>query len=363
MGGKGYRLPTEGEWEYACRGGTQTIYPHGDDWERVDLFAWTGTNSGKRTHPVGDLKPNGLGLYDMTGNVFEWCWDWYGKYPDQGNSVEDPMGPATGTNRVSRGCAYQWNTRLLFSSLFRGSWPNLLKDPNVHIPHQGLRIASNATDSPRIGDSSVLTSSPESATEPRLVKSPGPHASESGFVPLFGGRDLTGFIAGNGDSSNWEVENGALVSRKGHNRLFTEKEFRRFILRFEFQITSNTMSSVGSWASPGDVPAWVFLDNTRNAMAAVTWKNKDGSFNVSRLKPPAKFRPEGTWNEMEIELKDDHIRVSLNSKQVSEQRISPAIDAPNRDPSLQRQTGRIAFESPFSTGAIFFRNINVKRLE
>jgi formylglycine-generating enzyme required for sulfatase activity len=158
VGGDGYRLPTEAEWEYACRGGTQTIYPHGDDWERIDLFAWTGTNSGKQTHPVGELKPNRFGLYDMTGNVFEWCWDWYGKYPDDGDSAEDPKGPATGTSRVSRGCAYTWNTRLLFSSLFRGSSPNFQKDPGVHLPQQGFRVARGADETiAKRGDVSLLS--------------------------------------------------------------------------------------------------------------------------------------------------------------------------------------------------------------
>jgi formylglycine-generating enzyme required for sulfatase activity/serine/threonine protein kinase len=143
-GGDGYRLPTEAEWEYACRGGTQTIYSHGDDSERIDLFAWTGTNSEKRSHPVGELKPNAFGLYDMIGNVFEWCWDWCGNYPEDGNSVENPKGPVAGVNHVSRGCAFQWNTRLLFSPLHRG-WPNWPKDPSVHIPHQGFRIVRDAT--------------------------------------------------------------------------------------------------------------------------------------------------------------------------------------------------------------------------
>jgi serine/threonine protein kinase len=192
---------------------------------------------------------------------------------------------------------------------------------------------------------------------------PGMMDDEQGFIQLFNGTDFTGLVAGNRDLTNWEIEDGALVSRKGHNRLFTEAEFHNFIIRFEFQIGENTMSSVGFWSFPGDVPAWVFLDNTRNAMAAVTWRNDDGAFNVSRLKPPAKLRPAGNWNEMEIQVNDDHIVVKLNGKRLSDERISLAINAPRRDPNLHRQSGQFAFESPFSTGAILYRNIRAKRLD
>jgi formylglycine-generating enzyme required for sulfatase activity len=98
-----YRLPTEAEWEYACRAWTSTRFSYGDDPGYTNLtdYAWYGDNSGGMTHPVGQKLPNCWGLYDMHGNVLEHCQDWYGHYP--GGSIIDPQGPATGAERVSRG--------------------------------------------------------------------------------------------------------------------------------------------------------------------------------------------------------------------------------------------------------------------
>jgi formylglycine-generating enzyme required for sulfatase activity len=94
----GYRLPTEAEWEYACRAGTTTPYSSGSS---VDGVGWYSSNSGSKTHPVGTKQAKGWGLYDMHGNVWEWCWDWYGAYGTGGQT--DPMGVSSGSNRVWRG--------------------------------------------------------------------------------------------------------------------------------------------------------------------------------------------------------------------------------------------------------------------
>ncbi|MHC6204670.1 SUMF1/EgtB/PvdO family nonheme iron enzyme [Breznakiellaceae bacterium SP9] len=94
----GYRLPTEAEWEYACRAGTTTPYSSGSS---VDTAGWHSDNSGKKTHPVGTKQANAWGLYDMHGNVLEWCWDWHGAYSS--GSQTDPMGAASGSLRVFRG--------------------------------------------------------------------------------------------------------------------------------------------------------------------------------------------------------------------------------------------------------------------
>jgi formylglycine-generating enzyme required for sulfatase activity len=108
--GRVYRLPTEAEWEYACRADSKAAYSFGANSKTLGDYAWFVEISGVQTHPVGEKKANAWGLYDMHGNVWEWCSDWYGKYPK--GSVSDPSGPSGGSCRVLRG----------------GGWPDVAAD-------------------------------------------------------------------------------------------------------------------------------------------------------------------------------------------------------------------------------------------
>jgi formylglycine-generating enzyme required for sulfatase activity len=106
QGGK-FVLPTEAQWEYACRAGSITRYAFGDDESQLDEYAWYKGNSGDATHPVGEKKPNAWGLYDLHGNACAWCQDWYDGGYYVTSPADDPPGPSTGTNRVDRGGSWE----------------------------------------------------------------------------------------------------------------------------------------------------------------------------------------------------------------------------------------------------------------
>jgi formylglycine-generating enzyme required for sulfatase activity len=133
----GYRLPTESEWEYAARGGIGGVsggapYAGG---EKPEDIGWYDGNSGRTSHPVKGKAPNGLGLYDMSGNLWEWCWDWYGEYPRQ--AAADPAGPAESTRRVLRGGAWFTPANLLRVT---GRYWN---SPGFRANSVGFRLARN----------------------------------------------------------------------------------------------------------------------------------------------------------------------------------------------------------------------------
>jgi formylglycine-generating enzyme required for sulfatase activity len=132
----GLRLPTEAEWEFACRAGTGTAFYNGtNDDSTVPNFAWCPANAGDETHPVGQLAPNALGFHDMLGNVYEWTSDWFDYYT--GNAKIDPTGPIQGTYRVIRGGAWYLDMISVRSS-FR-IYGNL----DGQYPYVGFRVARN----------------------------------------------------------------------------------------------------------------------------------------------------------------------------------------------------------------------------
>ena len=135
-----YRLPSEAEWEYACRAGSQMAYSFGSDEESLVNFGWYGPNSKGMTHAVGLKKANAWGLYDMHGNVWEWCEDWYGEYPK--GSMIDPRGPEEGSGRVGRGGCWGFGA-VNCRSAFRRDVPSF-RSLNL-----GFRVALSSSGIPK----------------------------------------------------------------------------------------------------------------------------------------------------------------------------------------------------------------------
>lgn len=142
LNGDGFRLLSEAEWEYVCRAGSITPWSFGDQVMDVNEHAWFFDNSTSETHPVGEKKPNAWGIFDMHGNVMEWCCDWYGEFYYQTcqDEIENPQGPNDGTSKVLRGGAWQFGAEATRSAYRNSSSPDTVSTVI------GFRICRNAPD-------------------------------------------------------------------------------------------------------------------------------------------------------------------------------------------------------------------------
>jgi len=136
-----FALPTEAQWEYACRAGTTTFWHSGDSEAALQEHGWFKANSGGKTHPVGQLRPNAFGLYDMYGNVWEWCADWFAANYYAKAPADDPSGGPTGSDRVSRGGSWSYSARYHCRSAFRGRFPPVARRDSL-----GFRVALGPVD-------------------------------------------------------------------------------------------------------------------------------------------------------------------------------------------------------------------------
>jgi formylglycine-generating enzyme required for sulfatase activity len=132
-----YRLPTEAEWEYACRAGTTTRWYCGDDEAGVAEVAWLAKNAASMTHPVGQKRPNAWGLYDMSGNVLQWCSDRFSADYYKQSPPNDPIGPTTGYPRIERGG--NWNG----DALSCGSASRYAFGPGGRGRYNGFRVVAD----------------------------------------------------------------------------------------------------------------------------------------------------------------------------------------------------------------------------
>jgi formylglycine-generating enzyme required for sulfatase activity/serine/threonine protein kinase len=240
--GKAYRLPTEAEWEYACRAGTTGRYYSGDDPKQLTKIAnirdeiLKAKFSGMPTAqapvessdgyafpaPVGQFAPNPFGLYDMIGNVSELCADWYDELYYLRSPPLDPTGPPTGESRVVRGGA--WITGTFLSRIAK----RMERRPDDRGSIFGFRVASSAADDARDASANLAKQDPQ----PHRTRSS--DVRSDGFVPLLNGKDLSGWHVES--EGSWTVQDGILVAKgsrqigKPLRLVADQKKFRNFKL-------------------------------------------------------------------------------------------------------------------------------------
>ena len=200
-------------------------------------------------------------------------------------------------------------------------------------------------------------------------------ADRAGVIPLFNGTDLSGWHLDRGDPSTWGVEDGSLIAHGPNDWtkqsfLLSDGTFSDFLLRFQFQLLLRSDSGVVLRAVPGGNHIEVNLRNFADAprateathaqTGAIHWSTSGAGADYLPPKRPAELRPNGAWNDMEIELWGQSLRVSVNGRLIQSADFRSLAAAPNSLPDLKRKSGRVGFQS--HTGGVRFRNIEIKEL-
>jgi formylglycine-generating enzyme required for sulfatase activity len=172
----GYRLPTEAEWEYACRAGSSATYTFGDDANQLANYAWCKPLSGGTPHPVGQKLPNAFGLYDMHGNVWEWCQDWYSETYYKECPRDNPQGPAEGKKRVLRGGAWDSTPDKCRSAYRHSEFPAYIDVCLVYDSYGFRRVRREGHSS---GTSTTPAPPPEIAPQPKAAQTVPPVAPKA----------------------------------------------------------------------------------------------------------------------------------------------------------------------------------------
>jgi serine/threonine protein kinase len=195
-------------------------------------------------------------------------------------------------------------------------------------------------------------------------------APSDGFAPLFNGKNLSGWIVERGDPAIWSVQEGAIVARshsdwRKMSFLVTDRDFSDFVVRFQFKLPKNADGGFVFRTLPGDANTPIDLNirsfnETPSLMAALFWSKSDRAQDSLLPRRPPRLRPEGTWNDMEAEVRGDTLHARVNGLEVLVANLDAMSGLANAKPGLARRSGRIGFQAHTST--VYYRNIEIKDL-
>lgn len=344
--GDGYRLPTEAEWEYACRAGTTSRFWSGESAQSLDQAGWYSENSEQRMHAVGELRPNPFGLFDIHGNAWEWVQDWWNKdsyKPFAETPAVDPLGAAMGSGqplRVVRGG-------------FMGYGPNWSRSAhrngfaaNTRFGFIGFRVVVS------VDGVKKLLSAPHQKTN-----------LASDWTALFNGKNLAGW---QGATDAFEVADGVLKSIAGRKgTLYSVPEYDDFALKLEFRISPGANNGLAiRYPGTGD-PAHEGMCEIQIIDAAIPIddpRQRLGSAYGLAAAQNTSLRPAGEWNEQIVTVRGSKVQVELNGSLILDTDLATitetAFNRPHPGKGLTK--GHVGFFA--MSGVAEFRKIGIKRL-